>query len=334
MKIAQIIKGYDPIVGGYGRHVSLISEELRKRGHKVDILSTKYSPGSGGGAKRFWNTPFLKITPGLFFYLLKNDYDIVHVHGYPTFQPWITCLAKKIKKFPLVFTPHFHPFGNKPKLIRKVFDALFGIPSLNNCDVIIALTEYEKQLLRKYTKNKIEIIPNPVKPVKKIKGFKKKYGIKNDFILFVGRIEKEKGINYLIDAIDDIDIVIIGRGSMKIKKKKNVHYVGEVPDDDLERAYNECLLLALPSKYEAFGLVLIEAMAHGKPVVATNAGPVPSIINGAGITVPFGNVKKLREAILKIINNPNKYKKCAIKRAKEFNVKNVVDKLERVYNKL
>ena len=80
--------------------------------------------------------------------------------------------------------------------------------------------------------------------------------------------------------------------------------------------------------------MLIEAMAHGKPVVATRVGPIPSIVDGAGITVPYGDVAGIRRAVKKILKNPEKYKKNAIKIAKNYNVKRVVDKLEKIYREL
>ncbi len=342
MKIAQVIIGYHPIVGGYGRHVKMITSELRKRGHEVDILTTNFSPGKvvkEKGVKRFWNTPFTKFTPGLLNYLLKNDYDIIHVHGYPSFQPWIAAIAHKFKRYPLVFTPHYHPFGNKPRLLRRLFDYSFGRPSLKSADKIIVLTTYEKKLISNIiSKNKLKIIPNPIplNDLKKIKGFKKKYGLKK-YLLFVGRLEEDKGINYLIDAAENIDVVIIGKDvgyKNKIKRKPNVHLLGQVSDKELMKAYTECSLVVMPSKYEAFGIVFIEAMAYGKPVIGSKVGPVPSVINKAGLTVPYGDVKKLKKAIKKILKNPLKYKKEALKQVKQYDVKIVVDEIEKVYEEL
>ncbi len=342
MKIAQIIIGYHPTVGGYGRHVNLISEGLRKMGHTVDILSTKFSPAEvpkEKGVKRFWNTPFVKFTPGLFTYLLRERYDIVHVHGYPSFQPWITSLARRLRKFPLVFTPHYHPFGTKPHLVRRLFDMLFGRPALRSADRIIALTDYEKSLLSRFVKKeRIRVVPNPVplSTLKKIREFKKKHGLK-EYILFVGRLEKDKGINYLIDAAGDRDVVIIGKDvgfGSRIKRRKNVHLLGQVSNEELMSAYTECSLVAMPSRYEAFGIVFIEAMAYGKPVIGTNAGPVPSIIGKAGLTVNYGDVKGLKKAISTILKNPKKYGKVGLSQVKQYDVTNVVKKIEKVYEEI
>jgi len=339
MRIAQVIIGYHSDIGGYGRHVNLISNELRRRGHEVDILTTNFSPGKvkpERGVKRFWNTPFLKLTPGLCSYLRSNDYDLVHVHGYPSFQPFITCLARKLKGFSLVFTPHYHPFGTKPRVFRLLFDKLFGEPSLKCADKVIALTDYEKGLLSKIIPSiKVSVVSNPVplKSLKKVKGFKKKHGLK-DFILFVGRLEEDKGLNFLVDAVGDRDLVIIGRDAGfrdQIKQKPNVHLLGGVSNKALMSAYTECSMLVMPSKYEAFGIAFIEAMAYGKPVIGTRVGPVPSVIGKAGLTVPYGDVPALRRAIKKVLKG--NYKSKALKQVKQYDVKLVVDKLLGVYEK-
>lgn len=334
-----MIIGYHPRVGGYGRHVNLISKELRKRGHKVEILSTDFSPApvkNERGVKRFWST-VQRITPGLFSHLLNSDYDVVHVHGYPSFQPFISALAARFKKFPLVFTPHFHPFGTKPLPLRKVFDSLFGVPSLRAAAKVIALSDYEKGLLSQYVpKDRISVIPNPVvlSELKRFKGFKKKHQL-GKFVLFVGRLERDKGLNYLIDAVRDLDLVIIGRDvgfKSELKSRSNVHLLGEVSQRELMSAYSECSLVVLPSKYEAFGIVFIEAMSYGKPVIGSSVGPVPSIIGQAGFTVPYGDVKALRKVIKKALSSDLRSK--ALKQSKQYDIVKVVNSLEKVYGEV
>ncbi len=344
MKIAQIIIGYNKEIGGYGRHVNLITGELKKRGHNVAIITTKYSPGKYGDEKgviRLWNDPLLKITPSLFTHLLSNDYDLVHVHGYPSFLPFIACLAKEFKNFPLVFTPHYHPFGHKPLPLRRLFDLTFGNYSLKKPDYVVALTDYEKRLLRRRGAKKISVIPNPIKTenLRKIKGFKKKFGIAGPFIVFVGRIEKDKGLEYLIDAVMGLPVtlVIIGEDAgykKELKESENVLFTGALSQKDLMSAYTECEFLVLPSKYEAFGIVLIEAMYYGKPVIATNVGPIPSIVKDAGLLVKYGDVKGLRTSIKKLLKDEKLrilMGKEAQRHAQIYDVKNVVDKLMKVY---
>lgn len=347
MKIAHVMIGYDSKIGGYGRHVNLISRELKRRGQDVTIITTKFSPGDSKdekNVKRLWNDPFLKITPSLLTHLLRNDYDLVHVFGYPSFQPFITCLAKKLKKFPLVFTPHYHPRGYKPLPLRKLFDMTFGNYSLRKPDYIITTTPYEKRLLRQRGAKRIKVIPNPIRvnELKRINGFKKKYGLKGDFILFVGRIEKDKGLQYLIPAVKGLDttLVVIGKDvgyKNELPKQSNVVFTGSVSQEDLMSAYTECEFLVLSSKYESFGIVLIEAMNYSKPVIATRAGPLPSIVKDGGLLVKYGDIKSLRESIKRLLSD-NKLRQLMGRQARRssliYDIKNVVDKISSIYKEV
>ena len=344
MKIAQIIIGYHPTVGGYGRHVNLISNGLRKLGNEVTILSTNYSPGTlkpEAGVTRFFNSPFLKCTPGLFFHLLKSRYDLVHVHGYPSFLPFITSFAHVFKKFPLVFTPHFHPFGTKPRLFRRLFDFFFGNFALRSADRVIALTDYERELLsKKVPVSRIRVVPNPVDlaSLKRVSGFKQSHKLR-DYVLFVGRIERDKGINFLIESLKGlgVDLVIVGKDVGYAKELINddyVHVIGEVSQRDLMAAYSECLMLVMPSKYEAFGITFIEAMSYGKPVIGSDVGPVKSVIGSAGLTAPYGDVKALRAAVKSVLKNPSRFKREALARSKLFSVSKVSNSVLDVYKEL
>ncbi|MFA5406162.1 MAG: glycosyltransferase family 4 protein [Candidatus Nanoarchaeia archaeon] len=346
MRIAFVIIGYHPTIGGYGRHVKLVSDELRRRGHEVTILTTNFSPGlveAESGVIRFKHDPLFKITPSLFSHLLHNDYDLVHVFGYQSFQPSITALAKCFKKFPLVFTPHYHPFGHKPMSLRKLFDVTFGNYSLSHADYVVTTTDYEMRLLR-HRANHIKVIPNPleVDKLKKLKGFKRKYGLKGDFVLFVGRIEQDKGLQYLIPAVKGLDttLVVIGNDAgfkAELPVQGNVLFTGPLSQDDLMRAYNECAFLVLPSRYESFGLVLIEAMHYSKPVIASRVGPVPSIVKDTGLVVPYGDVNGLRLAVTKLLSDKKLRQsmgRYAYRNSLVYGVDNVVDKLLMIYNKV
>lgn len=354
MKIAQIVIGFHPEIGGYGRHVSLIGSELQRRGHKVSVVTTNFSPSDSKvktpfKVTRLWNDPLLKFTPGLLSYLSKHDFDVVHVHAYPSFQPYLVSFSKLFKKERVVFTPHYHPFGGHPKWQRYLFDLVFGRFAFRQADRIIALTSYERKLLIKQgvPGSKIRIIPNPI-DLRKSKGnaslFRKKYNVSN-FVLFVGRLEEQKGLEYLIKAASNArrPLVVIGKDAgfleraREIAKGTNTLFLGDVSRSDLLNAFAACKLLVLPSKYEAFGIVFIEAMSFGKPVIGSKVGPVPSIINNAGLTVEYGDVLGLSKAINNLYSNNTLYKrmsKQAKSESKKYDVKSVVDKLISVYKEL
>jgi glycosyltransferase involved in cell wall biosynthesis len=144
------------------------------------------------------------------------------------------------------------------------------------------------------------------------------YGISNRLVvLFVGRLDARKNIPLLLKAFRDVlkktdaYLLIVGKGDIPRFQKsavnygieKNVIFAGYVDDYVLELFYSICDVFVLPSVLEGFGIVLTEAMAAGKPIVATNAGAIPEVvINGKnGILVECDNSSALAHAILKFI---------------------------------
>jgi glycosyltransferase involved in cell wall biosynthesis len=144
-------------------------------------------------------------------------------------------------------------------------------------------------------------------------------------VLFVGRLEKRKGLDTLIKAIPSIldhmpqtRFTIVGgdtnstpiggsykRYLLKMLDKKyhqNVDFVGFVPDEELKRYYRNCDVFVAPSLYESFGLIYLEAMAWGKPVIGCDAGGVPEIVEDGetGILIPPEDVNALAEAIINL----------------------------------
>jgi glycosyltransferase involved in cell wall biosynthesis len=158
---------------------------------------------------------------------------------------------------------------------------------------------------------------------------RKKLGVeKGDIvILSVQRLVQRKGLEYLIYAIPTVvkenphvKFVIIGEGPEKVKLKElaktlkvseRIIFLGFVSSDDLPRYYSACDIFALPSLYEQFGLVLAEAMACGKPVVSTEVGAIPEVVeNGkTGLLVEPKNPTQFAEALLKLANDKNLRKK-------------------------
>ncbi len=172
----------------------------------------------------------------------------------------------------------------------------------------------------------IKIIPHGVnihRFTPKIKeDLKKELDIEGPLVLSVQRLHPRKGLKYLIDAIPtvldkipSVKFVIVGKGPEKAKIERqikmqkienNVKLVGFVPDDELAQYYASCNLFVLHSLYEAFGIVLLEAMASGKPVVATSVGGIPEVVadKKSGLLVSSKSPKALADAITQILLDP------------------------------
>jgi len=136
----------------------------------------------------------------------------------------------------------------------------------------------------------------------------------NGYFLYIGRLSKEKGINYLIEAISklpDIKLHIVGKGSEEKKLMElcselnaaNVSFKGFLSDKEVEQEYKNCIATILPCNwFETFGLTVVESFAYGKPVIASKIGAIPELVenNLNGIVFQPGNVEELTSAINKL----------------------------------
>lgn len=167
-------------------------------------------------------------------------------------------------------------------------------------------------------------------------------------VFFSGRLVPYKGVDILLKSfktIEGAELFLTGKGPLEDDLRKfvddngmshKVHFLGFLSDSDLKAAYADCDIFVLPSvlKSEAFGIVQIEAMAYGKPVINTNLPsgvPYISVDGKTGFTVQPYDAVGLNEAIIKLVNNPSlreEYGKAARKRVEEcFNEEFVIQEL-------
>ncbi len=139
------------------------------------------------------------------------------------------------------------------------------------------------------------------------------------YFLYIGRLDKEKGVHYLLEAMKDlpkdIKLHIVGTGkeeqSLKEYAKEhnldNVEFLGFKNREEIKKEYQNCISTILPCNwFEIFGMTNVESFINGKPVIASNIGGIPEIVehNVSGLLFEPGNVEQLKECILKYRNNP------------------------------
>jgi glycosyltransferase involved in cell wall biosynthesis len=309
--------------------------------------------------------------PGLVKAILKSDFDLIHAHSYGYFQVNVSGLNKRMRDTPFVLTPHFHPpwsmwGGDKRKKLRKVYDKIFAPSVLHSVDRIIGVSHHEMELLQeiiKFDSSKIRYIPNGIdfsrfEPIPKPDDFLNKFKPKGNMILYVGRLASNKGLEVLISSAPKVlkehpktTFVLVGEDEgMKEKLiqqaenlgvRKNLLFTGHITDEALFlSAYAACDIFVLPSEYEAFGIVLLEAQACKKPVIGTRVGGVPEAIGseGAGVVVEYNDPDSLAEEINKLLADSKlrtKMGELGRKRVKDkFTWENVVEQIESVYKEL
>ena len=371
MKILQISSVPVTYLGGTEKVVLELSKELSKKNEvtilqmnlyedkksfdrnsqigDVKIITCKNDYFVGGFG---YSREFKKILREIW-----RNFDIVHIHGHGRFTSNWTLKFLKNKK-PMIYTAHGFFHSKKGAMAKKIYNKLFG-GRLNNATFCTALTELEKKLYLKLgvSEDKIKIIPNGIDLEKFIKRNvdKKKlleeYGIKNKkTLLYVGRVHESKGLQYVVAAVKDLDVnfLIVGRdaGFSSVLKEKIKEYrigdrvklLGGIEDKDLLEIYSLADAFILFSSWEGFGIVVLEAMASGLPVIVSDRGSLPTLIKHKenGLVVKYLNVKELEENI-QLLFKDKKLEKKILKNSKVF-VKNfeyskVAKQYEEIYEK-
>jgi len=356
MKIAQVSATFPPYMAGTGNVCYYCSIELAKLGHEVTIFTSRYPDENYTypdiiTVKRF--KPIFRIGNAPFIpQLLREikDFDIVHLHYPFFFGGEIIYLLKKLKDLRYLITYH-----------NDVI--LPGILILRNAEkIIVASLDYAKNSdlwMIPDIREKIVEIPNGVDIDKfnpNIDGneIRVSYNIEDkDVILFVGALDKAhyfKGLEYLLHAFVKVNknsvLIVVGEGDLKkyymnlaekLGLKHRVLFVGKVSNEKLPTYYASADIVVLPSIIEAFGLVLIEGMATGKPVIATNLPGVRTVVDNGinGYLVEPKNIKELAEKIEFLLENEKIRKKFGRKGRekveKKYSWKKIAKKLEKVY---
>jgi glycosyltransferase involved in cell wall biosynthesis len=280
------------------------------------------------------------------------DPDIIHTH---LFQPRVFATIAHIFNNRSVIITQKHSIVNPKK--HNIF-ILFEMISIWMNKKVIAISESVKKSLMKYEfipSNKIFVLPNCIdynafNNTKKIDFLTNKQRI---VIGTVGRLEKVKGIRYLLLSMKTVltkfpnaRLEIVGDGSQAnelVELSKNlgisnsVKFFGKFAN--VIPFFNEMDIFVLPSTLEGFGIVLLEAMAAGVPVIASDVDGIKEVIfnEETGILVPPRNPEAIANAIIKLIEDPQLVKKLVengLKRAQLFDVHEHVLKLDRLYTNL
>ncbi|NJE43404.1 glycosyltransferase family 4 protein [Thermococcus sp. GR6] len=341
MKIALVSDWYYPKVGGVASHMHHLAIHLRERGHEVAIVTNDLETGKEKELESL-GIELVKV-PGRVSPILGinmsyslasseelgeflEDYDVVHSHH--AFTPLALKAVKAGRTLgkATLLTTHSISFSYESRL----WEALgLTIPLFSRYlrypHEIIAVSKAAEAFINHFTDVPVRVIPNGVddeifKPLsnKERDRLKSELGIEGKVVLYVSRMSYRKGPQVLINAfskIEDATLILVGSGEMLpflkaqakfLKMEDRVRFLGYVESSLLPKLFGMADVFVLPSiTAEAFGIVILEAMASGIPVVATDVGGIPEIIkeSESGLLVPPGNELSLRDAIQKLLND-------------------------------
>ena len=224
--------------------------------------------------------------------------------------------------------------------------------SFKNANKVISVSNSLREIISKYKSN-IEVIPNMVDcdKVLPIKNKKNNLGEKGQFtFLSLCYLKKNKGIDVLLKAFStyfigkEVKLIIAGDGperenlenlSEKLGISGQVEFKGALRRDEVYKIMSNCDIFVLPSRFETFGVVLIEALANGKPIISTRNGGANDIVTEEnGILVDIDDIDELGKAMLDLKLNYNEYNKEKIRDncINKYSKKIVTRQLEKVYN--
>lgn len=354
MKVLILLK-FPYFGNGSGNYTRRLADHLSRKGVEVAIAAPdkREVPGAKTytlkppfravfeghpewrGAKRYSElTPmqFEKLYSGYLKQIIQvvEDFkpDVIHVNH----ASYFTWIASYIKSFyGISFITTLHGTDVYLSTIDRRFKVLTS-QALDRAESLIAVAPHTKKWALKVFGRKldrrIKIIPAGIEVANFTKVYdftelNKKHKLAGKkLVLFVGRITKEKGVRYLVQAAKEInaEIFIVGEGPEKKQLENyahllgvgNVHflgYFGKPQSKELRELYARADVVTLPSVVdEALGLVILEAMASRTPVVASNKGGIPLVVKNDknGLLVRAKSAKALKNAINSILNNPAK----------------------------
>ena len=376
MKICHINMFYYPTYGGVEQVMYELAKRQVKEGHEVHVfccdsdkhkrLKVKEEIIDGVHVHRlpYWFRLSLStfIWPSLLWKLPKYKFDIIHTHVSGHVYVLFSGIIAKLKNTKHVHTTHcpwtdaFRPFILKPFIFLN--NILFNRLAYKLTDKIIAITPWEIPIIKKYApEEKITVIPNGVDEIlfKKIKNnnFKKENNIKGKMVLFFGRFNPTKGPDKLVEAFkeilkdrNDVTLVMVGpdegvKEKVKEMSKGYDRIIIKDPIRDKKKIagmYQAADVYVLPSYREGMPLTLIEAMSCGVPIIASPVNGVPFEMKepNNGYFVSYGDIKGLKEKILKILDNKEIAKKISLNnknKAKNYTWNNIAEKYMGVYIK-
>ena len=372
MKIALVCPYDLAYPGGVGIHIARLEENFSRMGHEVTIIAPSSKPRetrqngdvivlgrpvpihASGSIVRVPVSPLLLFSNRISDVLKREKFDVIHIH-----EPLLPVLATSVLHYTSqeLVVGTFHAYRNnswgypfwKPIILNRWFNKLDGK---------IAVSNSAMKFVNRYFPGDYTIIPNGID----LQHFSNHTTPLEQFcddklnILFVGRMEKRKGFKYLLGAYEQVKrefpqcrLIVVGpqdRSWQKYRKLaaarnlQDVVFAGFVPYEELPRYYRSADIFCSPATgKESFGLVLLEAMVAGKPIVASNIAGYADVVshNVDGLLVKPQDEKALADGLLQLLQDkPLREKMGAMgeRKAQDYSWESVAQRVMAYYQDL
>ena len=355
--VVQVISYFPPHLGGMENCAAHIADGLVDKGYTVSVYTSNigYSRGVVNSSKsqvhylmslEFAHTPILFT---LFFRLLTLPrHSLIHLHVSQAFTPEVVYLIAKIRKIPYIAHIHLDvgpsgPFG----FLLETYKKLFLKRVLQSAAKIICLSEPQKKLIAvKYMLPlaSIVVIPNGVAKTYFIEGKTSAKAVPH--LLFVGRLVVQKNLPLIIEAISHMQtsvyLDIVGEGELRgnietlIQKYglQNVKLHGKKTGRELIEYYKSADLFVLPSLMEGISLSMLEALAAGLPVVASDSPEIRPILGECCVLIQNPRPTNYAQALDALLADQARLQNLSVlsvEKARSYSWENVLDSIEDVY---
>jgi glycosyltransferase involved in cell wall biosynthesis len=297
MRVGVLTTSYPRYPGDVvGRFVADAVEHVRRRGVDVEVVGPEQFRGYGltyghGVVGNLRRRPWLVVgVPALIASFVRAarriEADLLHAHWLPA--GWVAARTGK----PYVV----QVWGTDVELARRA--PWLARPVLSGARLVIAASTALAESARALGAREVRVIPSGVDLPKEVGA----EAVPPE-VLYAGRLSPEKGVEELLAAAQGLNLVVAGDGPLRSRVPAAL---GFVPHDELGRLYDRAAVVVCPSRREGFGVACLEAMAHGRPVVATAVGGLRDLVvdGKTGLVVPPRDPPALRDALKRILADP------------------------------
>lgn len=249
------------------------------------------------------------------------DFDVIHVHDWMTFPAGIA--AQRISGKPLVVHVHSTEFDRSGQHVNPAICEIEK-EGMKAASKVIAVSNLTREVIvRNYYINpeKVITVYNAVEPTDSQKKYQLRNSTDQKIVTFLGRITMQKGPEYFLEAafrviqkMDNVRFIMAGKGDLRDSMIRlvaelgisgKIDFPGFIPDNEVQELFYESDIFVMPSVSEPFGLVALEAMQAGLPVIISKQSGVSEILKSA-ITVDYWDVHGISVALLDLLNNPER----------------------------
>jgi glycosyltransferase involved in cell wall biosynthesis len=363
LEVTHVVGYYPPHLGGMEKVVEVLAGLQSESGVAAQVMTSNEGgdghyvdpyPGLAVLRLRAFSVAHTPVIPGLFFKLLRlNRTAIVHLHVAQAFAPEAVLLAAGIRRFPYIAHVHLDVEPSGPAgFLLKIYKPFALKLVLRRANLVVVFTEEQRQKMHNQYNvdlRKIEVMPNGVEA--KFFSDETRSLHARPRLLFVGRLGIQKNLPLLLRALDGVseqfETTIVGDGELEGEIKRlatdlrlqNVTFAGRAAGERLLEYYRQADVFVLPSEREGMPLVLLEAMAMGLPIVATDVMGNRDVIvhNANGLLVPYNDTAAFRSALLEIVADQDTYEKLSRTSramADEYTWESVVARFKGLYERV